>query len=104
MDTYMNEFDFLREQAVSEDLIKEILEFRKEYTVATDAVGRVQQPAIHFYGKETLEMAMAALLQGENLLLTGPKATGKNILAENLAYIFGRRTCSQYRNRRSRHQ
>ena len=90
MDTYMNEFDFLREQAVSEDLIKEILEFRKEYTVATDAVGRVQQPAIHFYGKETLEMAMAALLQGENLLLTGPKATGKNILAENLAYIFGR--------------
>ena len=92
MDTYMNEFDFLREQAVSEDLIKEILEFRKEYTVAADAVGRVQQPAIHFYGKETLEMAMAALLQGENLLLTGPKATGKNILAENLAYIFGRPT------------
>ena len=90
MGTYMNEFDFLREQAVSEDLIKEILEFRKEYTVAADAVGRVQQPAIHFYGKETLEMAMAALLQGENLLLTGPKATGKNILAENLAYIFGR--------------
>ena len=90
MDTYMNEFDFLREQAVSEDLIKEILEFRKEYTVAADAVGRAQQPAIHFYGKETLEMAMAALLQGENLLLTGPKATGKNILAENLAYIFGR--------------
>jgi len=86
----MNEFDFLREQAVSEDLIKEILEFRKEYTVAADAVGRVQRPAIHFYGKETLEMAMAALLQGENLLLTGPKATGKNILAENLAYIFGR--------------
>lgn len=57
MDTYMNEFDFLREQAVSEDLIKEILKFRKEYTVAADAVGRVQQPAIHFYGKETLEMA-----------------------------------------------
>ena len=90
MDTYMNELDFLREQAVSEDLIKEAWEFRKKYTVAADAVGRVQQPAIHFYGKETLEMAMAALLQGENLLLTGPKATGKNILAENLAYIFGR--------------
>lgn len=37
-------------------------------------------------------MAIAALLQGENLLLTGPKATGKNILAENLAYIFQRPT------------
>ena len=35
-------------------------------------------------------MAIAGLMQGENLLLTGPKATGKNILAENLAYIFHR--------------
>lgn len=35
-------------------------------------------------------MAIAGILQGENLLLTGPKATGKNILAENLAYIFHR--------------
>ena len=33
---------------------------------------------------------MAAILEGENLLLAGPKATGKNVLAENLAYIFGR--------------
>ena len=33
---------------------------------------------------------MAALLQGSNLLLSGAKATGKNILAENLAWIFGR--------------
>ena len=37
-------------------------------------------------------MAIAALLKGENLLLAGPKATGKNILAENLAYIFHRPT------------
>ncbi len=45
--------------------------------------------------KETLEMGMAALLEQENLLLAGPKATGKNVLAENLAYIFGDRciTC-----------
>lgn len=35
-------------------------------------------------------MGIAAILQGENLLLTGAKATGKNILAENLAWIFGR--------------
>ena len=35
-------------------------------------------------------MAIAALLKGENLLLAGPKATGKNVLAENLAYLFGR--------------
>ena len=35
-------------------------------------------------------MAASALLEGEHLLLTGSKATGKNILAENLAYVFGR--------------
>ena len=51
---------------------------------------RVVQPSIPFYGKEILEMAMAALLEGSNLLLSGAKATGKNILAENLAWIFGR--------------
>ena len=48
------------------------------------------KPSIPFYGKDILEMAIAGLLKGENLLLTGPKATGKNILAENLAYIFNR--------------
>ena len=48
------------------------------------------KPGIPFYGKEILEMAIAALLEGQNLLLSGPKATGKNILAENLAYIFNR--------------
>ena len=51
---------------------------------------RVVKPGIPFYGKEILEMAIAALLEGQNLLLSGPKATGKNILAENLAYIFNR--------------
>ena len=35
-------------------------------------------------------MAASAILEGENLLLTGGKATGKNVLAENLAYVFGR--------------
>ena len=48
------------------------------------------RPSIPFYGKEVLEMAIAALLKGENLLLCGAKATGKNILAENLAWLFGR--------------
>ena len=33
---------------------------------------------------------MRPCLQGENVLLSGSKATGKNILAENLAWIFGR--------------
>lgn len=35
-------------------------------------------------------MAASALIQGENILLTGTKATGKNVLSENLAWVFGR--------------
>ena len=51
---------------------------------------RIRKPQYKFYGKEVLEEALAALLAGKNLLLTGAKATGKNVLAENLAYIFNR--------------
>ncbi len=46
--------------------------------------------AFTYYGKEVWEQALAALLCGENLLLAGGKATGKNVLAENLAAAFGR--------------
>ena len=86
----MIELEFLKEQNVSESLIHGIEEFRKNYNVDEGAAARVTRPSIPFYGKEILEMAIAGLLEGENLLLAGPKATGKNILAENLAYAFGR--------------
>ena len=82
--------DFLRQQNVSESLLKDIEEFRKQYPVEGDMRVRIPNPPIPFYGKDILEMSIAALLKGENLLLSGGKATGKNILAENLAYIFGR--------------
>ena len=86
----MEELKFLEEQNVSPELIKRAEEFRKTYPVKDEAAGRIVKPSIPFYGREILEMAIAAILQGQNLLLTGPKATGKNILAENLAYIFNR--------------
>ena len=82
--------EFLRQQNVSESLLKDIEEFRKQYPVEGDMRVRIPNPPIPFYGKDILEMSIAALLKGENLLLSGGKATGKNILAENLAYIFGR--------------
>lgn len=84
------DFEFLRQQKVSEALIKDIENFRKKYPAEGKAAERIFVPPIPFYGREILEMAIAALLEGENLLLSGGKATGKNILAENLAYIFGR--------------
>ena len=84
------ELQFLEEQEVSPVLIEQVEAFRKEYPVHEAVRNRISEPKIPFYGKENLEMAMAALLQGSNLLLTGGKATGKNILAENLAWMFGR--------------
>ena len=84
------ELEFLREQGVDSGLIDGVEEFRSKYDVAEEAKGRVICPDMPFYGREVLEMGIAALLEGEHLLLTGPKATGKNMLAENLAWIFGR--------------
>ena len=84
------ELQFLEEQEVSPALIEQVEAFRKEYPVHESVRNRISEPKIPFYGKEILEMAMAALLQGSNLLLTGGKATGKNILTENLAWMFGR--------------
>lgn len=84
------ELQFLEEQEVSPVLIGQVEAFRKDYPVHEAVRNRISEPKIPFYGKEILEMAMAALLQGSNLLLTGGKATGKNILAENLAWMFGR--------------
>ena len=84
------ELQFLEEQEVSPVFIEQVEAFRKEYPVHEAVRNRISEPKIPFYGKEILEMAMAALLQGSNLLLTGGKATGKNILAENLAWMFGR--------------
>lgn len=86
----MDELQFLREQQVNPLLVEKVEEFRNTYPVEEKVKKRVVKPGIPFYGKEILEMAIAALLEGQNLLLSGPKATGKNILAENLAYIFNR--------------
>ena len=88
----MNQLKFLEDQNVSSGLNEAVRKFRKTYPVDEEVARRIVEPSIPFYGKDILEMAIAALLEGENLLLTGPKATGKNILAENLAYIFNRPT------------
>ncbi|MDO5344824.1 MAG: AAA family ATPase [Lachnospiraceae bacterium] len=80
----------LEEQQVDAGLLEDIEQFRKRYPVSEKEKDRVLCPQMPFYGKEVFEMAAAALLQGENILLTGTKATGKNVLAENLAWLFRR--------------
>jgi MoxR-like ATPases len=86
----MEELQFLEEQNVDKGMITAVAEFRNKYPVDEKLKYRILKPAMPFYGKEILEMAIAGLLKGENLLLSGAKATGKNVLAENLAYIFNR--------------
>lgn len=83
-------FKSLKEQNVNPGLLEAIAQFREKYPVEENLKRRINVPVLPYYGRDTFEMAAAALLQGENILLTGTKATGKNILAENLAYVFGR--------------
>lgn len=81
---------YLEQQKMDDSLIYDIVEFREKYDTAEEVQERVYIPDMLFYGKDILEMSAAALLQGENLLLSGAKATGKNVLCETLAWIFGR--------------
>lgn len=83
---------YLEQQQVHPQLIRAVEEFRNQYPVEEKVKYRVSDPMMPFYGTEILEMGIAALLQKENLLLSGSKATGKNVLAENLAWIFQRPT------------
>ncbi len=82
--------EFLKREGIKRDILQEIEEFRSIYPLEDITHYRVPTPTYHYYGKEIWEKALTALLSGENLLLVGPKATGKNVLAENLAAVFSR--------------
>lgn len=82
--------NFLREEGIDEGIISRIEAFRADYPCEPEQLKRVPKPKLHYYGKDIWEKALTALLAGENLLLVGPKATGKNVLAENLAAVFSR--------------
>ena len=85
--------EFLEQEQISRELLDGIRTYRAQYPTEPALQSRVPQPHYHYYGKEVWEAAIAALLCGENLLLAGSKATGKNVLAENLAQ-FRRYVCS----------
>ncbi len=82
--------DFLRSEGVDEYMLAELEDFRSRYPVNEANTARIPSPKYRYYGREVWRKALAALLAGENLLLVGPKATGKNVLAENLAAVFRR--------------
>jgi nitric oxide reductase NorQ protein len=81
---------FLTEEGVDKDLLKDAEEFRKAHSVSEKAEKRIPEVQYLYYGTDVWNKAIAAVLCGENILLAGPKATGKNVLAEDLASLFGR--------------
>jgi len=82
--------EYLEKQGMQKSLIDQVEQFRMDYPVEENVQNRLAIPMMPYYGAEILEMAVAGILAGENVLLCGSKATGKNLLAENLAWIFGR--------------
>lgn len=80
----------LQDEGVDAGLLEEIRRFRAAHPLTEEAAARVPAPRYLYYGREIWESAAAALLCGQHVLLAGPKATGKNVLAENLASVFGR--------------
>ena len=81
---------FLEEEGVDKALLDGVKAFRAKYPTEAENAARVPAPEYLYYGKKTWELALAAILAGKNLLLAGPKATGKNVLSENLGALFGR--------------
>ena len=65
---------YLEDQKIAQELIGELRDFHMRYEVEDQVKERVEKPDILFYGKKILEMSIAALLQGDNLLLSGAKA------------------------------
>lgn len=82
-------FQFLKDEGVSPQIIQGIEDFRASHGL-DEEMERIPKPRYKYYGPRIWEQAAAALLCGQNLLLVGQKASGKNVLAENLAYLFGR--------------
>lgn len=82
--------DFLKSEGIDSGIIEAVRQFRAKYPAEKTDEYRIPKPKYRYYGRDIWERALAALLAGENLLLVGPKATGKNVLAENLSAAFNR--------------
>ena len=92
----MNEqlINLLMKDGVDTELLNDVscsINNDRSLALSEELKARIPTPECPYYGREIWEAAIAALLSGRNLLLSGPKATGKNILCENLAALFERR-------------
>lgn len=89
----MNRFeliDFIKKQGVEEALLNRVEDFVRENPIDEAYKDRVPESLFAYYGKEIWTKALHGILSGYHILLSGPKATGKNVLSENLAQVFNR--------------
>ncbi|MBC3899768.1 MAG: ATPase [Firmicutes bacterium HGW-Firmicutes-4] len=91
----MNEFDNnmnenLLRQGIRKSLLDDVSYFKKEHILSEELKDRIPLTNEIFIGKDIWEMCITAILEGENILLIGQKATGKNVLADNICQLFGR--------------
>ena len=84
--TSRNILEFLEQKGVNPQILRQIRAFLDTYPGSDSE--RIPVPQYAYYGKEIWEQALTAVLCGKNLLLAGGKATGKNVLAQNLAALF----------------
>lgn len=82
--------NFLLQQGVDPSLLEEVERFVHFYKLDESVAYRVPKPRYRYYGKEVWNKVIAGILTGNHILLSGPKATGKNVLSENVAYLFHR--------------
>lgn len=96
MFTKISTTEYLRSQGVSEPLIKDLKAYRLKYSYQeADRDGevlkkRIPQPETVYIGGKVLTMAISALLEGKHIILEGEKSSGKNVLANMLAFLFRR--------------
>lgn len=72
------------------EINKKIREYADRFEVDEAVKDRIPKPHFEFIGEDIWNQAAVTLLSKKNLLLVGEKSTGKNVLAENLAYAFRR--------------
>ena len=78
--------EFLGSEGVNDSIIQCIQTYLQEHPGENPE--KIPTPRFAYYGKEIWEQALTAVLAGKNILLAGGKATGKNVLAQNLAALF----------------
>lgn len=82
--------EFIKKQGVDGLLLEKVEKYVRDHPVAKEYEERIPESLFSYYGKEIWEKAIYGILSGYHILLSGPKATGKNVLSENLAQLFQR--------------